>query len=83
MGPHLRARNESEDVEQQHDDDDDTAQRDASTEFWSMVSTSRAAKRGRLVSLKEFYFTIINADWKVWYSSLCFTLNAKIICFGS
>ena len=56
MGPHLRARNESEDVEQ-HDDDDDTAQRDASTEFWSMVSTSRAAKRGRLVSLKEFYFT--------------------------
>ncbi len=57
MGPHLRARNESEDVEQQHDDDDDTAQRDASTEFWSMVSTSRAAKRGRLVSLKEFYFT--------------------------
>ena len=59
MGPHLRARNESEDVEQQHDDDDDddTAQRDASTEFWSMVSTSRAAIRGRLVSLKEFYFT--------------------------
>ena len=57
MGPHLRARNESEDVEQQHDDDDDTAKRDASTEFWSMVSTSRAAKRGRLVSLKEFYFT--------------------------
>ena len=53
MGPHLRARNESEDVEQ-HDDDDDTAQRDASTEFWSMVSTSRAAKRGRLVSLKDF-----------------------------
>ena len=59
MGPHLRARNESEDVEQHDDDDDDddTAQRDASTEFWSMVSTSRAAKRGRLVSLKEFYFT--------------------------
>ena len=58
MGPHLRACNESEDVEQHDDDDDDaTAQRDASTEFWSMVSTSRAAKRGRLVSLKEFYFT--------------------------
>ena len=58
MGPHLRARNESEDVEQHDDDDDDErAQRDASTEFWSMVSTSRAAKRGRLVSLKEFYFT--------------------------
>ncbi len=61
MGPHLRARNESEDVEQHDDDDDDDdderAQRDASTEFWSMVSTSRAAKRGRLVSLKEFYFT--------------------------
>ena len=57
MGPHLRARNESEDVEQHDDDDDDdddTAQRDASTEFWSMVSTSRAAKRGRLVSLKDF-----------------------------
>ena len=60
MGPHLpscfcRACNESEDVEQH--DNDATAQRDASTEFWSMVSTSRAAKRGRLVSLKEFYFT--------------------------
>lgn len=59
MGPHLpscfcRACNESEDVEQH--DNDATAQRDASTEVWSMVSTSRAAKRGRSVSLEFYYF---------------------------